>query len=97
MKEFKQEHLLEQTSNRYGQYLDTRLVDRDRSYTVESRPNGCGSRLVYQHIVMKDGTVYSLKSWSASTRGIIPNKGRKNQLQREVKRYFNDDDDTINY
>lgn len=97
MKEFKKEHLLEETTNRYGQYLNTRLVDYDRSYTVESKPNVYGSRLVYQYVVMKDGTVYNLKSWSASTRGIIPNKGRKNQLQREVKRYFNDGDDTINY
>jgi hypothetical protein len=95
MKEFKQEHLLEETTNRYGQYLNTRLVDYDRSYTVESKPNAYGSRLVYQYVVMKDDTVYNLKSWSASTRGIIPNKGRKNQLQRDVKSYF--DDDTINY
>lgn len=95
MKEFKKEHLLEETENRYGQYLNTRLVNYKESYTVESKPNIYGSRLVYQHVVMLDGTVYELKSWSASTRGIIPNKGRKNQLQREVKSYF--DENTINY
>lgn len=95
MKEFKQEHLLEETSNRYGQYLNTRLVDYDKSYAVKSKPNMYGSRLVYQYIVMLDGTVYELKSWSASTRGIIPSKGREQRLQREVKSYFNEN--TINY
>lgn len=67
-------------------YIDGMQIDYDRSYQLASRPSGVGCRLVYQNIVMLDGTVYPLLSKSTSTNGIFNTdiKG-KGLTQREVK------------
>ena len=79
---FKKEHEREY----YGGYLDGYQIDYNKSYQVASRPNGSGCRLVYQYIVMLDGTVYPLLSQSTSTAGIFnTNIKGKGLTQREVK------------
>lgn len=77
---FKKEHEIQEG------YLDDKLIDYSRSYQVASRPSTVGMRLVYQHIVMLDGTVYPLLSQSTSTAGIFNTdiKG-KGLTQKEVK------------
>lgn len=85
-KEFKKEHLQEATEWRSEGYLDTSLIDQKNSYHIASRPRVCGGCYVYQYVTMLDGTVYKLRSMTASTRGIVARKCyRSNVLQREVK------------
>lgn len=85
-KEFKKEHLLEATERRSGGYLNTSLIDQENSYYIASRPRAYGGCYVYQYVTMNDGTVYELRSMTASTRGIVArNCYRSNVLQREVK------------
>lgn len=77
---FKKEH------EKYAGYLEGDLIDYSKSYQVSSRPNSVGCRLVYQYIVMLDGTVYQLLSQSTSTAGIFDtNIKGKGLTQREVK------------
>ena len=52
-------------------YIDDTLIDYEKSYRIDSKPNIYGCRLVYQHIVMSDGTIYDLLSQSTSTNGIF--------------------------
>lgn len=77
---FKKEH------EKYKGYIDGYLIDYSKSYQVASRPNTSGCRLVYQYIVMLDGTVYQLLSQSTSTAGIFNTaiKG-KGLTRKEVK------------
>lgn len=70
----------------YKGYLDWKQIDYDKSYQIASRPSVVGCRLVYQNIVMLDGTVYPLLSQSTSTAGIFDtNIKGKGLTQREVK------------
>lgn len=81
-----EKHLLEVTEWRGAGYMDSSLVDIDKSYYIQSRPTTYGGRYVYQYIVMKDGTVYELSSHTASTRGIMAyNCHGSNELQRDIK------------
>lgn len=85
---FKPEH-------HYDGYLKTDLIDHARSWAIQSRHNINGSALVFQHVEMTDGTVYHLRSWTASTRGIEARVIAHNVTQREVKEHFTHD--TIRY
>ena len=76
-------------------YLDSQQIDFGRSWAVASKHDVYGSRLVYQHITMKDGTIYGLRSQTASTRGILAPVVAWETTQRDVKRHF--DENTIGY
>lgn len=77
-------------------YIDHNQIDQNQSYYIKARPSVYGGCLVYQRIVMLDGTIYNLKTQTASTRGILAHKCLdKNLLQREVKSNFNET--TIHY
>lgn len=77
---FKKEHEI------YEGYLYGKLIDYSKSYQVSSRPSQVGCRLVYQYIVMLDGTVYPLLSQSTSTAGIFNTDIKGVGLtQREIK------------
>lgn len=77
---FKKEH------EKYEGYLKGELIDYSRSYQVASMPDSNGRRLVYQNIVMLDGTVYPLLSQSTSTNGIFDTDIKdKGLTQKEVK------------
>ena len=62
---------LHEKHEKYPGYLNNELIDYENSYRIDSRPNNFGCRLVYQNIVMTDGTVYELISQSTSTCGIF--------------------------
>ena len=79
-------HLEVATEWRSDGYINRDLINQEQSYYIESRPRVYGGCYVYQHITMKDGTVYELSSMTASTRGIVAYKcSARNVLQREVK------------
>ena len=62
---------LQEKHEKYQGYINNELIDYENSYRIDSRPNINGRRLVYQNIVMIDGTVYELISQSTSTCGIF--------------------------
>lgn len=77
-------------------YIDHKQINQNQSYYIKARPSVYGGCLVYQRIVMLDGTIYNLKTQTASTRGILAHECLdKNVLQREVKSNFNET--TIKY
>ena len=92
---FQDKHLQPATAWRGEGYLDTSQIDRSQSYALMSKPNMYGCRLAYQKVVMNDGTIYNLRSQTASTRGIVADIIATGLLQREVKRHYSDD--TIYY
>lgn len=95
MNELKEIAIKHTTENSFD-YIDVRQVDTEKSYYIQSKHNINGSALIYQHVVMLDGSVYNLKSWSASMRGIVAYHCHGKELtQREVKSHFNEN--TINY
>lgn len=72
-------------------YIDHKQINQEQSYYIKARPSINGGCLVYQHIVMLDGTIYNLETQTASTCGILAHKCLdKNLLQREVKSNFNE-------
>lgn len=81
-------HLLPATTTRGTGYLDREQVNQAQSFYRSSKPNAYGYRLVYQVVVMNDGTRYELLSNTGSTKGIIPNSindNDRNLLQRDIK------------
>ena len=69
-------------------YIDREQINQKESYYIQSRPRNVGGAYVYQYITMNDGTVYKLYSMTTSTKGIIANTRKaENVLQREVKQY----------
>lgn len=94
-KQFNKKHLLEATEFRSDGYLDTKQINQEQSYYIQSRPRVYGGCYVYQYVTMNDGTIYELYSMTASTRGIVAYKCRaKDVLQKEVKQY---QDSAIHY
>lgn len=72
-------------------YINRNLIDQEKSYYIESKKLKNGGSWVYQHVVMNDGTVYSLRSNTAATRGILPEICNSEKLKvSEVKKYFKD-------
>lgn len=87
MNKIQEKHLKPITATQSGGYINTRLVNQEESYYIQSRPRTVGGSYVYQYITMYDGTVYELSSMTTSTRGIIASRCReKDVLQKEVKR-----------
>ncbi|AIA64354.1 hypothetical protein [Listeria phage LMTA-34] len=85
---FQEKHLLPKTKYRSAGYINVEQVNQNESYYLKSKPNTNGSCLVFQQVVMNDGTVYELSSQTASTNGIIARKCvADNLLQREVKKH----------
>lgn len=62
---------IQEKHEKYEGYIDHTLIDYDNSYRMDSKPNINGKRLVYQFIVMFDGTIYELLNQSTSTNGIF--------------------------
>ena len=78
---------IQENHETHAGYIDHTLIDYDNSYRMDSKPNTCGCRLVYQNIVMFDGTVYELISQSTSTNGIFNvTIIKKGLTQKEVKK-----------
>ena len=84
-------HLLPATAWRGGGYLDISQIDSSQSYALMSKPGVYGGRLAFQKVVMNDGTIYNLRSQTASTRGIVADIIATDLLQLEVKRHYSDD------
>lgn len=84
-KSIEQKHLLPETSYRDYGYINEQLVDYGRSYYSRSKPNNYGMALIYQFVVMLDGTTYHLISRSNYSKGLIPNNCHKSDAtQKEI-------------
>lgn len=83
-------HLRPETAWRGEGYIDTNQVDYSASYALQSKPSIYGNCVVFQHVVMNDGTIYELRSDTASTRGIIGRVIANTMTMKDVKRNFTD-------
>ena len=79
---------IQEKHEKWQGYIDDTLIDYENSYRIDSKPDLYGCRLVYQNIVMVDGTVYELLSQSTSTNGIFNVNIRDSGLTKKaVKTY----------
>ena len=79
---------IQEKHEKWQGYIDDTLIDYEKSYRIDSKPNLYGCRLVYQNIVMSDGTVYDLLSQSTSTNGIFNVNIRDSGLTgKELKKF----------
>ena len=79
---------IQEKHEKWQGYIDNTLIDYEKSYRIDSKPNIYGCRLVYQNIVMSDGTVYDLLSQSTSTNEIFNVNIRDSGLtKKEVKKF----------
>ena len=77
--------------------INNQLINKELSYAIRSRALSSGC-LMYQQIVMNDGTIYELKTNTASTFGVLTYNIRRDDVtQKEMKNIFANVENLISY
>lgn len=102
----KNENILTEISKKHTRdntydYIDYFKVNQEKSFYIRSKVNSNGSSLIFQYIVMLDGSIYLLMSESASYKGTLSNSLHGYEMPRkavkEIAKSFDFDENFIRY